>query len=164
MPTLVNKAARPEPERGAQPIRSRKAFTHNAVSHCRRRTKLIDSLRRAFGATVGDKMETPDGKIGHADLKIGDSHLMLSGRDEDMKATPASLYLYVEDADALYRRALEAGASRSRSRRISSYGDRSACVKDLPADTLLARHAHRRCAEGRASAPLTRANEKMQRH
>ena len=98
-------------------------------------TKLIDFLKRAFGATVGDKMETPDGKIGHADLKIGDSHLMLSDAMMDMKATPSSLYLYVEDADALYRRALEAGAKSVKEPADQFYGDRSACVKDFAGNT-----------------------------
>jgi PhnB protein len=85
--------------------------------------KLVLFLKRAFGAT-GDF--TADGP---ALIRIGDSIVMVSGvgpRD----AMPAFLYLYVDDIDATYRRALEAGAVSLEEPEDMPYGDRRAMVKD----------------------------------
>src|ERR1700759_3773556 len=82
----------------------------------------IEFYKQAFGATVGVRMDGPDGKVGHAELKIGDSHVMLAGENPPMGArgpktvggSPISLVLYVEDVDAVVSRAVEAGAKLTR--------------------------------------------------
>lgn len=98
-------------------------------------TKLIDFMTRAFQAKIVDKMQGPDGKIGHADLMIGDSHIMLGDANQMAKAAPCSIYLYVEDADTVYRRAIEAGATSVNEPANQFYGDRSGCVKDFAGNT-----------------------------
>ncbi len=76
----------------------------------------IDWYKKALGATEMGRAVGPDGKILHAELRIGDSLIMLNdamGGGKDAKAyggSPASLWVYVEDADALYDRAVAAGA------------------------------------------------------
>jgi uncharacterized glyoxalase superfamily protein PhnB len=84
---------------------------------------LIDFLRRAFGATG----EAPDGRP--AELTIGDSILMVSGI-EARPATRSCFYLYVEDADATYARAIAAGATPVEEPCDVPYGDRRAMVED----------------------------------
>ena len=73
--------------------------------------KLIDFLKQAFDATEIERMQRPDGSVGHAEVKIGDSVVMLGEPPDPSKAKPAALYLYVDDVDATYRRAVEAGAA-----------------------------------------------------
>jgi PhnB protein len=75
-------------------------------------------------------MPSPDGKITHADLKIFDSHVMLADEMEGHKAVPVMLYLYVADADATFKSALNAGATEVRPLENQFYGDRAGCVKD----------------------------------
>ena len=76
----------------------------------------IDWYKKALGAEELSRATGPDGKIMHAEIRIGDSHIMLNdpmGGSKGPKAiggSPASLWLYVEDCDALYNRALAAGA------------------------------------------------------
>jgi PhnB protein len=76
----------------------------------------IKWYQKALGAEEKGRMAGPDGKIMHAELKIGDSYLFLSDQMMDAKTarqlggTPMSLMIYVDDADALFNRALEAGA------------------------------------------------------
>jgi PhnB protein len=84
---------------------------------------LVEFLRRAFGA-IGDlQTDRP------SQMRIGDSIVMVSGVDP-REAMPAFLYLYVEDADAVYRRALEAGATALEEPDDMPYGDRRAMIKD----------------------------------
>jgi PhnB protein len=71
---------------------------------------LIDFMTRAFQAEVHERMETPDGTVMHAEVKIGDSIIMMGEASEKYPPMPGGLYLYVKDTDAVYRRALEAGA------------------------------------------------------
>jgi PhnB protein len=66
----------------------------------------------------------------HAELRIGDSVVMLADAAGDFKPLPCALYLYVPDADATYRRALEAGATSVMEPANQFYGDRNAGVKD----------------------------------
>jgi PhnB protein len=78
--------------------------------------KAIDWYKKALGAEEVSRAVGPDGKIMHADIKIGNSHLMLNdemGGGKGPKAfggSPSSLWLYVQDCDALFNRAVEAGA------------------------------------------------------
>ncbi len=93
--------------------------------------KLIDFLKKAFGAeTVHEPHKLPDGKIMHAEVKIGDSRVMLSDATEQMPATQTSLYLYVNDVDGVYKRAIAAGGTSTIEPMDQFYGDRSGGLKD----------------------------------
>jgi PhnB protein len=98
----------------------------------------IDFYKAAFGATELFRMEGPGGKIGHAEIKIGDSPIMLADEHPDMGAvspttlggSPVHMLLYVADVDAAFPRAVDAGAEISRPLQNQFYGDRSGTVKD----------------------------------
>ncbi len=93
--------------------------------------KLLDFLKQAFGAKeVMPPMSRPDGGIAHAEVKIGDSIVMMGEPMGEFKAMPATIYLYVEDTDAVYQRALKAGASSVQEPANQFYGDRNAGVRD----------------------------------
>ncbi|MGE5647704.1 MAG: VOC family protein [Acidobacteriota bacterium] len=92
--------------------------------------KLIDFMKQAFGAKEVERMPTPDGAIMHAQVKIGDSIIMLGDARDQWAPMPTSLYLYVNDTDAVYKRALQAGGTSLREPADEFYGDRSAGVKD----------------------------------
>ena len=97
----------------------------------------LDFYARAFGATEIERMEMGD-MIAHAEIRIGDSVIMLSDEWPDMdKLSPknrggatAGLMVYLPDVDAAYARAIEAGASEERAVEDQFYGDRSGSVKD----------------------------------
>ena len=92
---------------------------------------LLDFLQQAFDAHVlFNPMMRPDGGIGHAEVKIGDSIIMMGEPMGDMQPMPGSIYLYVQDTDAVYQRALQAGATSLHAPADQFYGDRSAGVKD----------------------------------
>lgn len=71
--------------------------------------RLIEFLCEAFDADVLGRESRPDGAIMHAEVRVGDSMLMLGEASEDFGAMPTSIYLYVEDCDTVYRRALVVG-------------------------------------------------------
>lgn len=73
--------------------------------------RLIDFLKEAFGAEEYGRVYNEDGTIGHAEVRMGDSVVMLFDAKEEWPDTPSLLRLYVEDGDAVYRRALEAGGT-----------------------------------------------------
>ena len=75
-------------------------------------------------------MKRPDGAIMHAELKIGDSRVMIAEESDQMKATPSSFYVYVPDVDRVYRTAITAGGKSVMEPANMFYGDRSGCVKD----------------------------------
>ena len=85
--------------------------------------KLVGFVKHVFGATGDYRPERP------AELRIGESMLMISGAN-GVGARTAFLYVYVEDTDATYRRALEAGATSVEDPREMSYGDRRAVISD----------------------------------
>lgn len=90
--------------------------------------KLIEFVERAFGAEQVERLEDPDGTVRHAQVKIGDSFVMLgTPQGEPM---PSSLYLYVPDCDAVYAQALAAGATSIMEPADQFYGDRGAGVTD----------------------------------
>jgi len=93
-------------------------------------SKLIDFIKQAFGGQEIHRMATPDGKIMHAEVKIGDSRIMLGEAGGPYKPMPASIYLYVTDTDATYKRALAAGATSETEPKDQFYGDRNAGVRD----------------------------------
>jgi len=98
----------------------------------------IDFYVRVFGATEVMRMDAPGNKIGHAELKLGDSHLMLADEAPDMNAlspksvggVPFCLLLYVSDVDATVDRAVKAGATLARPVEDKFYGDRSGMITD----------------------------------
>jgi uncharacterized glyoxalase superfamily protein PhnB len=92
--------------------------------------KLIDFLKRAFGAQETFRLLRPDGVVMHAELKIGDSILMMGTPMGEGKAKPCSLYLHVEDVDAVYQRAIQAGGTSVREPSDQFYGDRTGGVTD----------------------------------
>lgn len=91
-------------------------------------SKLIDFAKEAFGAQEMFRMPGPDGKLGHAEMRIGDSVVMLSDAGPDNPARPANILLYVNDCDATYRKALAAGGASEREPTDQFYGDRAAGV------------------------------------
>jgi uncharacterized glyoxalase superfamily protein PhnB len=90
----------------------------------------IDFMARAFGASETNRFETPDGRIMHAEVKIGDSFVMLGEAGGDWKPMPCMLHLYVRDTDAVYASAMKAGAKSVREPADQFYGDRSGGVMD----------------------------------
>jgi uncharacterized glyoxalase superfamily protein PhnB len=90
--------------------------------------QLIDFAKQAFDAKEVHVSKRPDGTIMHAEVKIGDSIVMMGESPE--KKFPAMLHLYVEDVDAVYQRALAAGAKSMREPADQPYGDRSGGVED----------------------------------
>jgi PhnB protein len=101
-------------------------------------TAAIDFYREVLGAIERMRMPAPDDKVGHAELEIGDSLIMLADEYPDMDAlgpktvggTPVTLHVYVEDADAVFDRAVEAGAKALRPVEDKFYGDRSGEFED----------------------------------
>lgn len=101
--------------------------------------KAIEFYKQAFGAVEMFRLEGPDGRIGHAELKIGDSSLMLAdpcdmegglAASQSLGGTAVGLHLYVEDCDKIYDQAVAAGALALRPVQDQFYGDRSGTLKD----------------------------------
>lgn len=100
--------------------------------------RAIDFYKQAFGATELLRMPRADGTLGHAEIKIGTSPIMLADEDPAMGArspesfggSPVSILLYVEDADALFARAVRAGGKEVRPMADQFYGDRMGGVSD----------------------------------
>ena len=98
----------------------------------------IDFYCSVLGATERVRMPGPDGRIGHAELQLGDSMIMLADENAQMDVrgpraiggTPVSLHVYVEDSDAVFERAVQAGARALRAVEDRFYGDRSGQFED----------------------------------
>jgi PhnB protein len=90
----------------------------------------IDFYKKVFEAEETMRMPMPDGSIGHAELKIGDSILMLASGGPEWPPTSALICLYVEDCDAVFERAVAAGAQVVEPLEDKFYGDRAGSVKD----------------------------------
>jgi PhnB protein len=91
---------------------------------------LIEFVERAFGADEIARVHNQDGTIGHAEFRIGDSVVMGFDATEEWPDTPSFLRLYVEDADEVHRRALEAGATSVTGVTHLFWGDRVGRVRD----------------------------------
>lgn len=92
--------------------------------------RLIDFATAAFDAQETERLAAPQGRIGHAELRIGDSLIMLADAHDGRAPMPCMLHVYVEDSDATYRRALAAGATSVQAPADQFYGDRNAGVRD----------------------------------
>lgn len=93
--------------------------------------RLIDFLTQAFGAELAHPPhKRPDGTIMHAQIRINDSRVMMGEPTGEFTAMPASLYLYVEDTDAVYAQALRAGGTSIMAPADQFYGDRHGGVRD----------------------------------
>lgn len=98
----------------------------------------IEYYKRAFGATELFRMDAPGGKIGHAEIKIGDSPVMLADEYPEMGyrsakaigSTPVSLMIYVEDVDSVFPQAIAAGGKELKPVQDQFYGDRSGTLED----------------------------------
>jgi PhnB protein len=93
--------------------------------------KVIEFLMQAFGAKLShDAIKRPDGSIMHAQVTIGDSHVMIAEENEMAKATVSTLYVYVPDVDSVYQQAIKAGGSNVMEPMDMFYGDRGGGVRD----------------------------------
>jgi PhnB protein len=98
----------------------------------------IEFYQKAFGAVELFRFPSPDGKIGHAEIKVGDSPIMLADEFPDMGyngpqslgGSPVSLMIYVEDVDTVFNQAVEAGATVKEALQDKFYGDRIGTVVD----------------------------------
>jgi uncharacterized glyoxalase superfamily protein PhnB len=91
---------------------------------------VIDFLKNAFDAQETFAMRDEKGNIQHAEVKVGNSMVMLGGAHDQWKARPGNFYVYVEDCDAAYKRALAAGGKSLSEPQTQFYGDRHAAVTD----------------------------------
>jgi PhnB protein len=92
--------------------------------------RLIEFVQEAFGAHELGRVPGPDGRVGHAEVRIGDAVVMMFDRADDWPDTPGFLRLYVEDADLVYERALAAGATPVTPVTGLFFGDRVGRVRD----------------------------------
>lgn len=98
----------------------------------------LEFYKKAFGATELLRMPRPDGGVAHAEIKIGDSIVMLADEYADMDfvgpetrgGATSTLMVYVEDVDSQFKRAIDAGATQIRPLSDEFYGDRVGAVRD----------------------------------
>ena len=101
-------------------------------------SEAIDFYKRAFGATERGIMNGPDGKVAHAELQVGDSVLMLADpypmqnakSPKEIGATTVSIFMYVEDVDAVFKQAIDAGATSTMEPDDMFWGDRFGALMD----------------------------------
>lgn len=102
--------------------------------------KAIDFYKKVFGAKEIGRLTTPDGKVGHCELQIGNARIMLSEEipgwanksPKSLGDTPVTICFYVENVDEVYKKAIEAGAKADPNMELQDqfYGDRSGTVTD----------------------------------
>jgi PhnB protein len=140
---LVAQAQTDEGRRAASPVKPIPDGHHVVTPYLivEGAERVLDFMKRVFDAKETLRVDGPDGTIGHAELRIGDSMVMLGNAGGPWKPIPASLHIYVADVDATYHKALAAGATSVREPADQPYGDRSAGVRDATGNTWwLARH------------------------
>mgnify|MGYP001426172613 CR=1 FL=1 len=101
-------------------------------------SRAIDFYKQAFGATETSRMEGPGGKIGHAELKIGDSMLMLSDEmpggnsrsPQSLGGSPVSMFMYTDNVDSVFNQAVKAGAKADMAPQDMFWGDRFGKLTD----------------------------------
>jgi len=113
---------------------------HGATPYlcCKNAAAAIEFYKQAFGAIELMRLAEPSGRIGHAEIKIGDAPIMLSDEypewgvrsPQSLGGSPVAIHLYVDDVDALAKRAVAAGAKLARPVEDQFYGDRSGSLED----------------------------------
>jgi PhnB protein len=113
---------------------------HTATPYliCNGAADAIEFYKRALGAVEVMRMPMPGGKLGHAEIKIGDSHIMLADESPEngihspqhFGGTPVSVLLYVEQVDTVFNQAVSAGAKAVRPPQDMFYGDRTSWIID----------------------------------
>lgn len=142
---------------------------HTATPYliCKNAAAAIDFYKNAFGATEIERIADESGKVRHAEIKIGDSPFMMTDESSEYPdwqspqtrgGTPVHIYLYVEDADAVFNQAITAGAKQLLPVQDQFYGDRSGGVTDpfghiwyiaTHIEDVSIDEIHRRAAEGK---------------
>ena len=100
--------------------------------------RAIEFYKRAFGAKEGMRMPLPNGKLAHAEIRIGDSIIMMGDENEEwgvrspqaLNGTPVGIFLYVPDVDATFKQAVEAGATATMPPADQFWGDRYGKLRD----------------------------------
>jgi PhnB protein len=124
----------------AKKVKAVPVGTHTITPHLsvREAPKAIEFYQKAFGAKVLGVHKTPDGKVMHATLKIGDSRLMLADEfpgmgtpaPQSLGGSPVLLNIYVKDVDALFKKAVDAGAKVTMPLANQFWGDRYGQIVD----------------------------------
>lgn len=118
---------------------------------------VIKFLVDTFAAQETERLPSPSGGVSHAEVRVGDSVIMLGEVAEPTPVMPTMLYVYLADVDAAYSRALSAGATSIQEPRNEFYGDRTAAVRDPAGNQwYLATHVEDMSVEemaGRALSP-----------
>jgi uncharacterized glyoxalase superfamily protein PhnB len=116
------------------PVKPRPAGYHSVTPYLvvPRVRELMEFLKRVLGATEGFPPMTDGGMVVHAELRLGDSVVMMAEANDVWTAMPAMLHVYVdEEVDVVYRRAVDAGATSVREPADQFYGERTATVRDV---------------------------------
>jgi PhnB protein len=125
----------------AKPVKPIPDGYHTATPYMviKNAAKAIDFYKKAFGAEVIHRMDDPEGKVRHAQIRIGDSPIMIADEfpgmscgksPETLGGSPLHLYLYIDDVDTWFKRAIAAGAKELMPVQDQFYGDRSGGVTD----------------------------------
>ncbi|MGA8677514.1 MAG: VOC family protein [Candidatus Acidiferrales bacterium] len=121
---------------GEKPYKPESVQSVQVYLHVNGAAALINFMERAFGAQeMEGRATSPEGLVWHSTIKIEDSQLEISDATDRYQFMPSTFYLYVDDADGWYRRAMDAGASSVKPPVDQPYGDRVGSVKD-PAGNL----------------------------
>jgi uncharacterized glyoxalase superfamily protein PhnB len=92
--------------------------------------RLLQFVQAAFDAKVTERHDRPDGTVMHAEVRIGDSIVMMGGANDKKAPMPSMLYIYVQDTDAVYAKGIRAGATSLLAPMDQFYGDRNAGLLD----------------------------------
>lgn len=123
----------------SNPVRAVPEGYHSVTPYltCKNAAQAIEFYKSAFGATEVMRMGSPDGKIGHAEIKIGDSHIFVSDEFPGMNAAPTpgvkggcGIFLYLENVDDAFNRAVSGGATVDMPLMNQFWGDRYGQLRD----------------------------------
>jgi len=92
--------------------------------------KLIEFLKHTFDAEERERINDREGHVGHAEVRIGSSIVMMADSTAQYKPIPSQLYVYVDNVDHTYKKGLESGGISEQKPATQFYGDRTAAVKD----------------------------------
>ncbi len=98
-------------------------------------SKVIEFLEKTFEAKTNEKLLRDDGSVANAGVMVGNSIIMMADARDEFQAQPSMLYVYVEDTDKTYQKAIEAGGTSMMEPADMFYGDRNAGVQDPSGNT-----------------------------